>query len=229
MNQTFDPQKRFDERAAEYDSDIETILPAYKSLHETTYYLLKSYLNEKAKIVVAGAGTGNESILFASGNPGWLVKGFDLSREMINRANIKISEKGLEKRVKIICGNIKDIDEYDFDAAISLLVMHFIEDKKSYIENICKRLKTGGIFIVADITGEKDTNEFDQFLSVLKIFQSAKGRDKEKIDDTYRNIRENLFIISEKELIGILKKSGFSKIRNYYRNLLVQSFIAQKT
>lgn len=229
MSEKFDPRKRFDERAADYDSDIETVIPGYISLHETSYYILKSYLGSKAKILIGGAGTGYESILYSEPNPEWSVTGFDLSVEMIKRANTKIKNKGLEERVTIHNCIISDIAETDFDAAVSVLVMHFIEDKKAYLENIYRRLKPGGVLLLADITGKKDTDHFNQFLEIWKNFQKDKRKDKEKIEDNFKNIRENLYIIPDKEMISVLESAGFYSIRNYYRNLLIYSYLAEKT
>ncbi len=65
-------EKRIDsngEWSTEYDDTAHKIIPAYHSIYELTQHLLSDRLNNKARILVAGAGTGKEIIDCSQNNP----------------------------------------------------------------------------------------------------------------------------------------------------------------
>lgn len=228
MDNNYDPEERFDKRAADYDKDIPAIIPGYDSLHETTLFILKNAVGAEAKILVAGAGTGNESILFATYFPGWTFYGFDISSEMISRAEKKIREYDLGARISIIRGSVDYIIESGFDAALSLLVMHFVKDKAGFVKSIYKKLKPGGVFLTADIAGKPGSGEFSTMMNALKDYQLEKRKDPEKVEETLRHISNDLHIISETETAVLLSEAGFINVFCYYRNLIVNSWYAEK-
>jgi len=61
----------------EYDDIAHKIIPAYHSIYELTQHLLRDKLDKKARILVAGAGTGKEMIDYSQNNPHWYFTGFD--------------------------------------------------------------------------------------------------------------------------------------------------------
>ena len=166
MTEPSDPEKRFNERASVYDDEIEKIIPGYRALHDISHHILKSALPQNAYILVGGSGTGKEAIEYAVENPGWKITGFDIAEEMVKTASSKIEQNGLCSRIELIHGGIEDIMQESFDGATSLLVMHFLpkEDKSKYLKEICFRLKDGGKFILADVGGDRNSPEFEEFL-----------------------------------------------------------------
>ncbi len=85
MNDTYDPEKRFDERAAVYDDEIENIIPGYRSLHDLSLSYLKSSLPKNANLLICGSGTGKEAIEYALENPRWSIVGFDIAENMAKK------------------------------------------------------------------------------------------------------------------------------------------------
>ncbi|MGB3727911.1 MAG: class I SAM-dependent methyltransferase, partial [Thermodesulfobacteriota bacterium] len=143
MTETYDPEKRFNERAQIYDDEIERIIPGYRALHDISHHILKSSLPQEAYVLVGGSGTGKEAIGYAVENPGWKITGFDIAEEMVKKASSKIEQSGLENRIEIIHGGVGDILQENFDGAPSLLVAHFIptEEKEKFTKEISSRLK----------------------------------------------------------------------------------------
>lgn len=228
MKEKFDPIKRFNQRAAKYDSDIETIIPGYPNLQELSFFILKNKLPKNSRVLVAGTGTSNEAVLFAAENQGWKIVAFDNAGEMIKVSKRKISRKKLNKQITFVHGEITDVEEDNFDAATALLVMHFIKDKKSFLQNIYRRLKPGGIIILADICGNRKSGEFKEFLSYWKEFQVRKREDKEKIKETFMHIQNDLRIISTEKTITLLEETGFRNTGKFFTSLLINGFLAKK-
>jgi tRNA (cmo5U34)-methyltransferase len=70
MTESYDSEKRFNERAQIYDDEIENIIPGYRALHDISHHILKSSLPKEAYVLVGGSGTGKEAIGYALENPG---------------------------------------------------------------------------------------------------------------------------------------------------------------
>jgi len=229
MNEQYDPEKRFNERARVYDEEIEKIIPGYRALHDMSHHILKSRLPKDAHLLIAGSGTGKEAISYAQENPGWKIAGFDIAQEMVKTASSKVEAKGLGSRIELIHGGISDVMQEDFDGATSLLVMHFIpkEEKSDYLREICLRLKPGGTFILADVCCDRNSTEFEEFLPPWESFQ-LQTRDKKDVDEMLGHVRGNLNFITYDETISLLKDSGFKNIRHFWKSLLINGFVMEK-
>ncbi|MFI5324528.1 MAG: class I SAM-dependent methyltransferase, partial [Thermodesulfobacteriota bacterium] len=149
MQEIFDPEKRFNERAGVYDEDIHKIIPGYTALHETARHLLETSLPEDAFLLVAGMGTGNETLACARRKPEWRFTGFDIAANMIKTSAEKIVKHRLEERVELIRGTIEEVFQESFDAATALLVMHFIpyDSKIEFLKGLNLRLNPSGVLI----------------------------------------------------------------------------------
>jgi len=229
MNEQYDPEKRFNERAQVYDEEIEKIIPGYRALHDISRHILKGALPQKAHILVAGSGTGNEAISYVLDNPGWKITGFDIAEEMVKTACSKIEANGLSSRIELIHGRVQDIKQESFNGATSILIMHFIpkEEKSKYLKEICSRLKPGAKFILSDVGGDRNSPEFEEFLSAWKSFQ-LQTRDKKDVEEMLGHVRNNLNILTHDETISLLKNSGFKNIRHFWKSLLINGFVMEK-
>lgn len=111
-----------------YDDIVHMIIPAYHSIYELTRHLLRDKLEKAARILAAGAGTGKEIIEWLQSNPHWTITGFDPAEAMLSIARKKVAAASLENNISLVRGLIDDAAEKDFDAATSILVMHFLPD-----------------------------------------------------------------------------------------------------
>lgn len=224
----FDSVARFNDRAAKYDKEIETIIPGYSSLHELIFYILKKRIPKRSKILIAGTGTSREAVTLSSGNKDWRIVAFDTAEKMVKVSGEKIKQLNLQKHINLIHGDITDIDEKKFDAATSVLVMHFIKNKKKYLREIYKRIKPGGSFLIVDICGNKKTKEFNELLSYWVEFQKDNRVDLENIEQTVRHIKNDLRIISEHKIVSLLEQTGFKNTRHFFKSLLVNGYVTEK-
>jgi len=230
MSETYDPEKRFNERAKIYDDEIERIIPGYRALHDISHHILKSALPDDAHLLIGGSGTGKETIEYALENPRWRITGFDIAENMINTASSKVEQNRLSNRIQLIHGGIDEIMQEDFDGATSLLVAHFIpkEEKEKFIKGISCRLKSGAKFIIADVCNDIDSSKFEDFLSAWESFQ-LQTREKKEVDEMFKHVRENLNYITFEETIPLLSGCGFTKIRHFWKSLLINGFVMEKS
>lgn len=86
-----DSARCFDgERAKNYDCQIPILLPGYKALHSTACSLLQLDLEERAHLLIVGAGTGTEIMQLGESNLGWSFTGVDPSPDMVAIAQQRI-------------------------------------------------------------------------------------------------------------------------------------------
>lgn len=229
MQDKFDPEKRFNERAKVYDADILKIIPGYHALHDTTRHLLETALPEDAFLLVAGVGTGNEAITLVSRNHGWRVTGFDIAENMIKTTAAKVRERGLNNRIALVHGTVDDILQESFDAATAILVMHFIPygKKLEFLQGLHLRLNPGGMLILADFTGDRNSHEFKSFLTAWENYM-LETREREDVDEAVARTRHDLDILSHEAMLGLIKKAGFINGRLFWKSLVFSAYVAER-
>ncbi len=221
-----------EELASVYDERIREIIPGYEVMHEIAQHLLEENTTKKATILVAGSGTGHETIAYAQSRPEWEIIGFDPSKEMIAAAREKINPLEIQNRIKLIQGTIEDIKQDNpFDGAASILIMQFLPDngeKQQYLLEISKRLDIGAKIVLIDMEGLKYSENYDILISAWKTHQFATRKNKKQIVKDFDHIDKNLEIIPEERLRELLENAGFSNIHKFYKSLLFGGYMATK-
>lgn len=119
-------------QSSTYDRNIRVSIPGYELLHEMTNDLIRAVIPQKANILIVGAGTGMEIVTLGVANPEWTFTAVDLSDEMLSICKNNVFRAGISNRVNIHCGNVDEIGkDQTYNAATSILVSHFIKDRKS--------------------------------------------------------------------------------------------------
>ncbi|MDO6546400.1 class I SAM-dependent methyltransferase [Pseudoalteromonas carrageenovora] len=142
-----------DEQATQYNNRITRLVPGYELLHQVTNAQLKATLKDNAHILVVGAGTGKEVLALAALNPTWQFTAQDISSDMLAIAKQEFEEQGISERVNVIEGELDKLST-KADAALCLLVMHFLEDdgsKKQLLKNIKANLNKGANLFISDL------------------------------------------------------------------------------
>ncbi len=141
------------EQATHYNDRITRLVPGYELLHQLTNAQLKVTLKDNAHILVVGAGTGKEILALAALNPTWQFTAQDTSSDMLAIAKQAFEEHGIAKRVNVIEGELDKLST-KADAALCLLVMHFLKDdgsKKQLLKNIKANLNKGANLFISDL------------------------------------------------------------------------------
>lgn len=143
-----DAKHRFDSEGAQiYEHRIPMVVPGYEALHSMAYSLLQLDLEEQARLLIVGAGTGMEIVHLGEDNPGWRFTGVDPSADMVAVARRRVMESGLSGRVELHASFAQELPASEsYDAATLILVMHFIPDdgeKLELLRSISARLAPG--------------------------------------------------------------------------------------
>lgn len=181
----------FHEKAATYASDARSMVPGYDAIFDMAIVMLSQRVPEQCKLLVVGAGGGNDLIAFGTAFPRWGITGVDPSPEMLSIARARVEEQGIGDRVETVCGKVEDISaERRFDAATCVLVMHFIEDDGSKLEllkELGKRLNPGAPLIVVNFCGVPGTEEHSQKLAARWLTEVGKGSRRNSCKSTRRS------------------------------------------
>ncbi len=215
----------------EYDGTAHKIIPAYQSIYELTYYLLNDNLPDDAKVLVAGAGTGKEIIDYSKDNPHWYFTGFDPAEPMLSIARKKVAAAFLEDKITLIHGLVDDVTEIDFDAATSILVLHFLPDdgkKLDFLKSIAEKLKPGAIFILVDLEGEIGSEEYNTLNSAWKNQQVHVRNDKVKVEKEFEIREKEVHFIPQHRIEYLLQEAGFLKIQKFFKAYLFGGYAAIK-
>ena len=116
---------------------------------EDVVHLLSPQKGEK--VLDVGCGTGDLTAMIAAS--GAIVKGIDLSEEMIGQAIEKFPE------ISFQVGSITEYEKPEFyDAIFSNATLHWISDKEKAIEKMYDNLKYGGR-LVLEMGGKNNVRE----------------------------------------------------------------------
>ena len=81
------------EMAREYDKGIRRAMPSYDALFRMVQSFLRANVEDEAKLLVIGAGGGNEIVTFGKANPSWTFAGVYPSEPMLEVALQKAKDE----------------------------------------------------------------------------------------------------------------------------------------
>ncbi len=215
----------------EYDDTAHKIIPGYHTIYELTLHLLKAGLNKDARILVAGAGTGKEIIEYSEMNPHWHFTGFDPAESMLSIARQKVAAASLLNKISLIHGLVDDVKENNFDAATSILVMHFLPDdgnKLYFLKGIADKLKSGALIVLVDLEGEIGSEAYNTMNSAWKNQQMSVRNDNDRVNKEFEIREKEVHFIPQKRIESLLEEVGFIKIQIFFKAYLFAGYIAIK-
>lgn len=226
----------FDQRKAvgadDYDETIRRFVPGYDTIFSMALALLEQQLSDAANLLIVGGGSGTELSLFGHSSPHWQMTGVDPSAKMLRLAASKIEALGLGERAALINGYVDDLPLTPaFDAATSILVMHFLPDdgsKLSFLQAIASRLKQGAILLLVDCCGDRNSEEFGQIASAWNIYGMRAGIRAEKMAEIFSRTTQHLPYVPEQRVMELLEQAGFSQTTQFYKAFMFTGWITTK-
>ncbi|KZN63495.1 hypothetical protein N473_16870 [Pseudoalteromonas luteoviolacea CPMOR-1] len=215
------------DEALSYDKRIGKLVPGYELLHHTTAAQLSVILEEEATILVVGAGTGKEVIELAKLNAHWRFIAQDVSADMLDVADHNFTNSGLNDRVTIHHGPIEE-NTYQADAALCILVMHFVKDdggKVVLLEQISTNLRANGSLFLADLM-LPDT-AFER-AAQLRYCQTELGLSKAGAETMRRNFQEAFYPVGDIRLHELTHRTGFGSPTLYFKALGFSAYTMTK-
>lgn len=224
-----DPQAsgvRYDAaHAAAYDRKIRKLMPGYEVLHETAAFLLAQLLPAQARILVLGSGTGEELLRYAALNPEWRLVGVEPATAMNEAARARIEAAGLGGRIDLIEADFAGAElEGQFDAAVSLLVLHFLSDdgaKAAYLAKLAALLPSGAPCLLADLSACEDPAVYGELFEAWRRQQLA-TRHSEGVALDFFHLAHNIFPSTPLRSAALLAEAGFEAIQPFFRSFLLE-------
>ena len=204
-------------------------IPGRDALFLMTRCYFENKLRKNAKILVVGAGGGEEIVSLGKHNPSWSFVGVDLSEKMLELANTRIKQEGLKNDVQLHKRSVFDLEDEDFDAATCFLTLHFVPDdgaKLKTLQTIQRKLKSNAPFILVDGAGKKGTAEFENDVLIWKRHAQNNGLSPEHLDKLVDNVMNLPFVTEEREL-ELLACAGFRQIKKMYQATWIHGWRSQ--
>lgn len=201
------------------------VMPGVEALYLSIRAICDAKLGQDAEILVIGAGGGREIEVLAASPRHYRLTGVDPSNAMLDLARDYVNAAEASERVLLVEGLTADLPETPrFDAATSILVMHFLSDdsrKQDYLHQIRKRLKPGATYLHVDVTFT-DRPEFEALAQAMREHAGLVGL-AEIADAPPDAIARMAFdqqpssIISEARAFELFDNSGFRLVAPFYR------------
>lgn len=154
MNEKVEPPFK-GKAVSSYNEGPPRQVPGYSDLHRMISLLLTEVTPQDGRLLVLGAGGGQEIKALADAHAGWCFDGVDPSADMLQLANTVIAAH--DNRVRLFEGYIEDAPLAAYDAATAILTFHFIGEQQRLetLVQIRKRLKTGAPFLAVHLSFRK--------------------------------------------------------------------------
>ena len=217
------------EIADAYDRRNRGLAPVSDNLHFLLGLTLAD-LPAEARVLCVGVGTGAEILSLASRYPGWSFVGVDPSEEMLAVGRHRLEQAGVLDRCELLQGYVQDVPDTGFDAAVSLLVAHFIkrEDRPAFYSGVHDRLKPGGRFVSAEISGDLDAPEFPEMLEDWKRIQVLMGATPESLAKLAGMMRDVLAVLPPAETEALWEAAGFGKPIPFFPAFMIRGWRADR-
>jgi tRNA (cmo5U34)-methyltransferase len=134
-------------------------------------------------------------------------------------------------RCELLRGYVQDAPLGGFDAAVSLMVAHFIkrEDRHAFYSAIHDRLKPGGRFASAEISADLDAPEFPEMLEDWKRIQVLMGATRESLAKLGGMLRDVLGVVPPEETEALWEAAGFRKPIPFFQAFMLRGWRAART
>ncbi len=204
------------EHVARYAEGPRRFTPGYRDLHKMTSVLLSERTSAEACVLVHGAGGGLELCAFADAHPGWTFVGVDPAKEMLREAERLMGDDAA--RAVFHHGYINDAPEGPFDAATSLLTLHFLDkdERKKTLSEIRRRLKPGAPFVMVHSSFPQDEETRALWLSRYAAYAVASGADPDLAEQARSAVETVTTMYDPETDVELLHQSGFQRITEFF-------------
>jgi len=204
---------KFDERIADvFEQHAEQHIPNYLSVIQKSVDLCDLLLRKNASIIDIGCATGKT--LRELNRRGFKnLHGVDSSQAMLDKIDPALA--------KLYLSNHLPLSSYD--AALMNWTLHFIQDKRAYLDSIYLGLNADGFLILS----EKTSNE-QPYLDLYHKFKLSKGVSPEEIQAKADSVKGKMFINDQQWYKSALMAAGFRDISIISADWCFTTFLAFK-
>jgi tRNA (cmo5U34)-methyltransferase len=213
----------------DYASLAEQYIPGRRAIFSIVEASFLELLpNGPAKILVVGAGGGEEILRLGLENPSWSFVGVDTHEPMVDLARRRLAASPVGPRSVVHATTIEQLDEAGFDAATCILTAHFVPDdgsKLAFFKAICARLKPGAPLAIVDgvgINGEPQTELLRRIWKRHAIQNGVAAEDAEKNAQNFKKVA----VVSGAREEELLTNAAFKDLVPIFRGLAIKGWLA---
>ncbi len=181
-----------------------------------------------ARILVVGAGGGEEILRLGSDNPDWWFVGVDTHRPMVDLALRRLDGAPVGARTQMEETAIENLDQRDFDAATCILTAHFVPDdgaKLAFFKAIHARMKPGAPLAIVDGTGIPGEPETELLRRIWTRHAVRNGVAEEAAEANAENFKK-VAVVSAERQEDLLTSAGFERLTPIFRVLSIKGWLA---
>lgn len=220
--------------ASQYTKTISRKIPGYSGMYE----MMDCYLSERLdgleadpRLLIVGAGGGQELVTLGRGHLNWTFTGIDLSAQMLEMARARLNEvQHLEQRVSLFHGGMDQLPRHKpYQAATCMLVLHFvqgIEAKLALLRGIAGQLEPGAPLALAAISGHSESVEFALQMQAWRRYMLSHGVPEEDWERFAASFRQGSDPVPSETVIQLLREAGFSQVTRFFGSFLIEGYFA---
>ena len=132
--------------------------------------MLKSYISKKVVLLDIGCGMGYFSIGMAklTGNKGKVIA-VDIQQKMLEVMKKRALKEGVSDRIAPHLGSENELElKAKVDFALSFWMVHEVPNKKEFPNQVCKRLKGKGKYLIVEPKFHTSEKYFDELENTCK-------------------------------------------------------------
>ena len=200
-------------------------VPGYASLHRMVSLLLAERTPADGRVLILGAGGGQELRALAEAHSGWSFDGVDPSADMLQLAEQVVGPH--HGRVRLHEGYVSDAPEGLFDAATCILTFHFIprDQRLETLKHVRRRLKVGAPFVLVHLSFPQTEPERSTWINRHVAFGLPNGAKPAHVESARQAIRSKLTILAPEEEVAMLRDAGFSDASLFYAGLSIKGWV----
>lgn len=215
-----------------FDDMAQRSIPFYLPVQKQMLALIESLNPNFKKLVDLGCSTG--SFIFAlaeqMNSPDKFYVGLDLSQNMIEQSQKKLTQLNLAGQFDWQCASMLDCDFHDMDVVILNYTLQFIdpEERLQLLTKMQTQLKKGCLVFVSEKLKMQQPEFQKSFTEVYEQFKRGNKYSNLEIAQKRKALENVLVPFTEQENLALFEKAGFTKVDCFFRWFNFASFVLIK-
>ncbi|PPC85181.1 MAG: hypothetical protein CTY31_07410 [Hyphomicrobium sp.] len=213
----------------DYARLAEQFIPGRRSIFTIVEAAFLELLPEApARILVVGAGGGEEILRLGENNPQWSFVGVDTYEPMVTLARQRLATTPIGARAEVHVATIDSLDDKNFDAATCILTAHFVPDdgaKLDFLKAIHARMKSAAPLAIIDGVGVAGDDTTELLRRIWRRHAMLNGVTPEVANMNAENFSK-LPVVSEDRLVQLMTKAGFTRLTPIFRGIAIKGWLA---
>lgn len=224
------------DHAKVYDKTFDKISAVKEALFLAMSMVLTD-LPTDARILIVGAGTGDDLIHLAKEHPGWTFTAVEPAHAMLEVCKEKVENLNFTARCTFHEGYLDTLPTTElFHGATSIFVSQFCVEpgeRVNFFKNISSRLHPEGILVSADQAADTSDPQFDglldAWLRTMKYATNPTEQQQLQRRAMFFSGNPNISIVPKQEVEKTIKSGGFSLPVLIYQFMVMCTWYAKKS